>query len=107
MPADISAYVAAAKQIWTSDRLEEQLYQDTPTLSEIEKTNRFSVGKEAVTPLHVSRNGGYTALGDNESVLNPAGNQGQGQARWNYSNHFVPVKILHSAFVGTANSTKA
>lgn len=107
MPADISAYIGAAKQIWTSDRLEEQLYQETPTLSEIEKTDRFSIGKEAVTPLHVSRNGGYTALADNESVLNAAGNQGQAQAKWNYTNHFQQIKILHSAFVGTKGNDKA
>ena len=101
MPATLSAYNDALKRIYTSDRLEEQLYNGTPFLDKIERTTRFKVGEVARTPLHVSRNGGYTVLPSTGGNLNTAGNQGISKAEWNYTNHHQQVALQGSVIDGT------
>jgi hypothetical protein len=93
MAATLTAYNAALKRIYPHERLEEQLYQDTPVLSKIEKTERFSIGELARVPLHVSRNGGYTALPAGGGTLNTAGNQGLNKAEYTYTHHHQPIAI--------------
>ena len=107
MAADMSVYFAVAKDVWTQDKLEELLVQDAPTLDALERTRRFTIGKQAIVPLRLGRNGGYTALADNESVLNPAGNQRLGQATYGFKNHFVQIKVLHSAIAGTGTDAQS
>jgi hypothetical protein len=97
MAATVSAYNDALKQVWTQDRLEEQLYDGNPLLDELEKTSRFHTGKEAVTPLHKSRNGGYSAKPASGGTLNSAGNQGIDQAVWNYTHHYQQIEIESAA----------
>lgn len=101
MPATLSAYNDALKRIYTSDRLEEQLYNGTPFLDKIERTTRFKVGEVARTPLHVSRNGGYTVLPSTGGNLNTAGNQGISKAEWNYTNHHQQIALQGSVIDGT------
>jgi hypothetical protein len=101
MPATLSAYNDALKRIYTSDRLEEQLYTGTPFLDKIERTTRFKVGEVARTPLHVSRNGGYTVLPSTGGNLNTAGNQGISKAEWNYTNHHQQIALQGSVIDGT------
>jgi hypothetical protein len=93
MAATLTAYNAALKRIYPHERLEEQIYQDTPFLSKIEKTDRYSIGEVARVPLHVSRNGGYTPLPDGGGTLNTAGNQGLNKAEYTYTHHHQPVAI--------------
>jgi hypothetical protein len=104
MAADPAAYAAAVKETWTSDKLEEQLNQDAPTLAELEKTSRYEVGGFARTPLHVSRNGGFTAVAKNETVLNTAGQQGTAQATWEYTHQHMQIKIAGSAIDATSSN---
>ncbi len=105
MAATLTSLDAALKETWTSDRLEEQLYQDNPFLEEIEKTDKYTVGAQAVTPLHTGRNGGYTALPAAGGTLNTAGEQKLAQAIWNYTHHHVQVKIQGSAIDGTKDNS--
>lgn len=99
--ANLSAYNAALKQTWTQTRLEEQLYQDSGLLADIEKTTRFQVGQQARTPLHVTRNGGYSALAAGGGTLNTAGNQGIKQATWNYTHHHQQIAVEGELIDGT------
>jgi hypothetical protein len=104
MPADLAAINAALRTTWTSTEVEEQLYQDAPTLSEIERDGgRFKVGDVAKTPIHVSRNGGFTALGDNETTLNTAGNQGHDKATWTYKHLYQPIEVTDQALAVTSS----
>ncbi len=105
MAATLTSLDAALKETWTQDRLEEQLYQDNPFLEELEKTDKYTVGAQAVTPLHVGRNGGYTALPAAGGTLNTAGEQKLAQAVWNYTHHHVQVKIQGSAIDGTKDNS--
>lgn len=107
MAADLTSMDAALKETWTSDRLEEQIYQDNPFLDEIEKTRRFHVGAQAVTPLHTARNAGYTPLPAGGGTLNAAGQQDLAQATWNYTHHNQQIKIQGSAIDGTNGNALA
>lgn len=104
MAATLTAYNDALKRIWTQDKLEEQIYQDTPLLSRIEKLTRHKVGEVARVPLHVSRNGGYTALPAGGGALNTAGNQGISKAQYNYTNHHQQIAIQGDAIDGTSSN---
>jgi hypothetical protein len=104
MAATLTAYNDALKRIWTQEQLEEQIYQDTPLLSKIEKLTRHKVGEVARVPLHVSRNGGYTALPAGGGNLNTAGNQGISKAQYNYTNHHQQIAIQGDAIDGTSSN---
>lgn len=104
MAATLTAYNDALKRIWTQDKLEEQIYQDTPLLSKIEKLTRHKVGEVARVPLHVSRNGGYTALPQGGGTLNTAGNQGISKAQYNYTHHHQQIAIQGDAIDGTSSN---
>lgn len=104
MAATLTAYNDALKRIWTQERLEGQIYQDTPLLNKIEKVTRHKVGEVARVPLHVSRNGGYTSLPSGGGNLNTAGNQGISKAEYNYTNHHQQIAIQGDAIDGTSSN---
>lgn len=98
MSADLTAYNDALKQTWTSDKIEKQFYDGNKTLEKIEKTPRYHVGKEALTPLHLNRTGGYSVVpSSGSSALNAATSVGLDQASWTYSHHHAQVKIEGAA----------
>lgn len=105
--ANLTAYNAATKQTWTEDTLYDQLFQGDDLLTRIETTRKFQVGRQAVTPIHVSRNSGYTALAAGGGTLNAAGNQGSKQAIWNYTNHHQQIALEGELIDGTVNDTLA
>jgi len=105
--ANLVAYNAATKETYTEDHLEEQLLQDDDVLQSIEQVRRFKVGKKAVTPIHSSRNGGYTVLPAGGGTLNTAGNQGSKRAEWNYTNHHQQIAIEGETIDGTADDALA
>src|SRR5512139_997037 len=104
MAATLTAYNDALKRIWTQEKLEEQIYQDTPLLDKIQKITRHKVGEVARVPLHVSRNGGYTALPSGGGTLNTAGNQGISKAEYNYTHHHQQIAIQGDAIDGTSSN---
>lgn len=106
--ASPSVYDAALREVWTSDRLEDQLYQNTVLLDRIDRGGRnVTIGGVAVTPVHVSRNGGYTALPQDGGYLNSPGRQGIRQAQWNYAHHNLQIKIQGSAIDMTGGRAEA
>ena len=107
MAADLTSLDAVLKETWPRDRLEEQIYQDNPFLDEIEKTDRYKVGAQAVVPLHVGRNAGYTALPAAGGTLNTAGQQDLAQATYNYTHHNQQIAVQGSALDGTDGNSLA
>lgn len=107
MAATLSSLNIALQRVWTQQTLEDQLYQETPFLDKVKKTNRYTVGETARVPLHVSRNGGYTPLPDGGGNLNTAGNQGLAKAEFNYTNHHQPVAVQGDAIDGTKGSSNS
>lgn len=102
MAADLTSVDAALKETWTEERLAEQLYQGNPFLAKVKKLKTTKVGQVATTPIHVSRNYGYTPLGAGGGNLNAAGQQGLAQAQWQYTHHNQQIAIQGSAIDGTA-----
>lgn len=107
MAATLSSLNVALQRVWTQKTLEDQLYQETPFLDKLKKTDRYTVGETARVPLHVSRNGGYTALPDGGGTLNAAGNQGLAKAEFNYTNHHQPVAVQGDAIDGTKGDSNS
>lgn len=108
MPATLSAYNDALKEVWTQDRLEKQFYDKNPFLDRLEKTSRYHIGAKASVPLETSRNGGYSAVSSaGSSALNAAGNVGIDKADYTYTFHYQQVKIEHAAIVQTDNKAVA
>ncbi len=107
MGATITAYNDALREIWTQNRLEEQLFNQTGLLDKIQKLSRYTVGKQAQVPLHVSRNGGYTVLPQGGGMLNAAGNQGIDQAVFNYTHHHQQIALQGDVLAVTDSNTNA
>ena len=102
MGATLATIDAALKETWTTDRIVSQLYDDNPFLDELQKTKRYKVGAQAVTPIVTNRNGGYTAHpAAGSSALNAAGNVGLAQAVWNYTYHAQQIQLERAAVDGT------
>ncbi len=107
MAATLTSLNIALERVWTQKTLEDQLYSLTPFLDRLKKKDRFTVGETARVPLHVGRNGGYTALPDAGGTLNTAGNQQLQKAEYNYKNHNYQIAIQGSALDGTAGNSNA
>jgi hypothetical protein len=106
--ADLTAYNAALKEVWTSQRLEDQLYQGDPLLDRIERTSKYNIGEYALTPILTGRSAGYSvaASGINTS-LNAAGNATIKQAKWGFTHHHQQIKIEGSAIDQTAGKAES
>jgi hypothetical protein len=101
MAQTVANITDALKQVWTSDRLVEQLYQDNPLLETLEKTKRFSIGKEAIVPVHKGRSGGYSAKPDSGGTLNAADEQKVDSASYDFKNHWFQIELEAAAIAKT------
>lgn len=87
MAATESSLEAALDVIWTRRRFVEQLFEENRFMDKLKKTDKYTQGKEAKVPLHVSRNGGFTSLPSGGGNLNSAGNQGYDEATFKLTHH--------------------
>lgn len=60
------------KEVWTQDRLEKQFYSETRWFDKVEKTSKYTIGRQAQVPLEVSLPGGTTTLNAAGGTLNEA-----------------------------------
>lgn len=60
MPTTVASQLDIAKEVFDSDTLEKQFYDQYPFLEMIEKRQRVVIGKRAQVPLHAQRAGGTT-----------------------------------------------
>jgi hypothetical protein len=88
-----SSLEAALDVIWTERRFKEQLFEENRFWDKLQKTDKYTQGKEAKVPLHVSRNGGFTSLPSGGGPLNEAGNQGYDEANFKLTHHHQQVAI--------------
>lgn len=94
-PAGIAAVQDILREVWVSDALESQLLAETILLDYIEDISEFtdSDGLKASVPLRTGRTGGISSRGIGEK-LGPAGRQRVAKASYNYTNHYLTVKVL-------------
>lgn len=89
------------KQVYTADRLVEQIYQDNPLLERIEKTDRFNIGREAVVPVHAGRSGGYSVMPAAGGTLNADDKQNVDTAAYGFSHQWFQVGLQAAAIAQT------
>lgn len=107
MAATLQSLNVALQRRWVQQTLEEQLYQETPFLDRLKKTEKYTVGETARVPLHVTRNGGTTNLPEGGGELNAAGNQGLQKAEFNYTNIHQPIAVQGDAIDGTKGNANS
>lgn len=108
MPATWSTIQAALREVFTDDNLVSQLYEETPFLSMLERTEKYNIGEYAVVPITEYRNGGVTVTDvSGSSALNPAGNVGTRQAQYGLVLDFAQVKIELGAILSTGSNPQS
>ena len=93
MAATETSLEAALDVIWTRRRFVEQLFEENRFFEKLKKTDKYTQGKEAKVPLHVSRNGGFTSLPSGGGTLNAAGNQGYNEATYKLTHHHQQAAV--------------
>lgn len=93
MAATETSLEAALDVIWAPRRFVEQLFEENRFFEKLKKTNKYTQGKEAKVPLHVSRNGGFTSLPSGGGNLNAAGNQGYNEATFKLTHHHQQAAV--------------
>lgn len=93
MAQTVSNLTKVLKEVWTADTLETQFYDECPVLDRIEKTDRYTIGKEAEVPLHTTRAGSTTILGAAGGSMNAAGAQGVDRGTYGLAYNYNPISI--------------
>jgi hypothetical protein len=93
MAQTVATFTDVLKEVWTSDRLEKQFYSETPFLDRIERTNKYTIGKQAQVPLHVGRSGGESTRPAAGGALNTADRQRVDTAVYTIPQHWFQVDI--------------
>jgi hypothetical protein len=87
------------KEVWTQDRLEKQFYSGTRWLDKVEKTNKYTIGRQAQVPLELSLPGGTTTtLAAGSSALNAADDLTVDRADYLLSYVWQQVAVETAAF---------
>lgn len=98
-PSDVAAVTDILKQVYVSDNIESQLFEDAYAYSQIEKTKEYhdAVGDKAVGFVKVGRNVGVSSRSisqTNATKLGAAGHQKTTRWSLDYTATYVQVKIL-------------
>lgn len=93
-PAAIAAVQDILKEVWVSDKLESQLYEDVMILDFFDEVTEFtdSDGLQASVPLRVGRTGGVSARGLGQKLA-PPDHQRVGKAKYNYANLYLQIQV--------------
>src|SRR6266498_1418827 len=97
MPTTAAGYQDLAKEVWDSNTMVKQFYDENPWLDMIEKKQRVVIGKRAQVPLHVGRAGGTTVLDSAGGFINPADAEDVDRAEYTLSYNYFPVEIQTGA----------
>lgn len=103
----VSGLTDVLKEVWTSDRLEKQFYDETPWLSRLERTSKYTIGKQAMVPIHKGRSGATTIRTSAGGALNPLDAQRVDNANYTLSYLWqrvgVEFGVLNQATGGNAS----
>lgn len=96
MPATIATLASVMKDMWTSERIQKQFYDENPLLAMLKEaagTKVDGMGLQAQVPIHAQRAAGYTSVSAAGGSLNPATNQGVAQATYTMVYHWFQVAM--------------
>src|SRR4051794_29208639 len=105
MAQTVANWADASKQVWTSDKLIEQIRRDNPVLEKIQRLTRYNIGKEALVPVHKGRSGGYSVKPAAGGALNAADEQKIDRATYGLTHHYQQIE-LESAVVDQSDTDK-
>lgn len=93
-PAAIAAVQDILKEVWVSDTLKSQLYEDMVLFDYVEEVTEYtdSVGLQAAVPLKTGRTGGVGSRAIGEPLA-PPDRQKVGKAKYEYTNHYLQVQV--------------
>src|ERR1044072_5681211 len=97
MATTAANYQDLAKEVWDSDSMVKQFYDENPWLDMIEKKQRVVIGKRAQGPLHTGRAGGLTILDSAGGFINDADSEDVDRAEYTLSYNYFPVSIQTGA----------
>jgi hypothetical protein len=97
MAQTAASLAAISKEVYTQDELEKQFYSEAPVLERFEKTNRYTIGREARVPIHKYGGGGTTVLTAAGGTLNPDDAQDVDKAVYTLSYAWQPIAIQFGA----------
>lgn len=86
------------KEVWTQDRLERQFYPGTRWLDKVEKTNKYTIGRQAQVPLELSLPGGDSSVPTaGSSALNAADDLNVDRADYTLTQQWRQIAIEAAA----------
>ena len=93
-PADIAAVSAVLKEVYPSDELEKQFYDQLNLLDMFEETTEYtdSNGEKAVLFLRTGRGGGISARSVGEQLA-PPDHRRYSNVEYRYTNHYVQIAV--------------
>lgn len=93
-PADIAAVSAVLKEVYPSDELEKQFYDQLNLLDMFEETTEYtdSNGEKAVLFLRTGRGGGISARAVGEQLA-PPDHRRFANVEYQYTNHYVQIAV--------------
>jgi hypothetical protein len=93
VPTTAANYQNVAKEVWDSDTMLKQFYDENPWLQQIEQKQRVVIGKRAQVPIHFQRAGGTTVLDSSGGTINAADSEDVTQAQYTMTYNYFPVSI--------------
>lgn len=93
-PADIAAVQDVLKEVWVTDNLKSQLYEDMLIMDYVEQVTQYtdSDGLKATVPLKIGRSGGVGSRGVGQQ-LPAADHQRPAKASYNYKFHYLQIQL--------------
>jgi hypothetical protein len=86
------------KEVWTQNRLEKQFYGETRFLDRVQRTNKYTIGREALVPLEARLPGGDSSVpASGSSSLNAADDLAVDRADYDITHHWRQIAIETAA----------
>lgn len=110
MAQTIASMASVIKDMWTSDRIQKQFYNQNPLLAMLQDaagTKVDGMGLQAQVPIHAQRAAGYTSVAAAGGNLNPATNQTTAQATYTMVYHWFQIALETAVLNQTEGSVRS
>ena len=92
-PQDVSSLQDIMQEVFTSSRLEKQMFDEFRLFEKLQRTSKWTHGKKAVVPIHAGRSGGVTTLSSAGGTLNAADKQKVDRAEYLVPYHYHQIAL--------------
>lgn len=103
--------LSVVKDTWTDARLNKQFYDEFPFLDRLERTDKYTIGKQARVPIQTGRSGSPTVLSSAGGTLNPVSaakvNEADYTIAYNYDRISLEFGAINQASGGATSVVEA